>query len=177
MSPVMAMIAVVSINHLVSRSGARHRSSVEKWRLAAAIRAELSGLRELYEDNLTLIMEENDRLLSARGALHVYKANIGRLTMLLDETPLGCVVAACATADRIEAHIAASTTPNGGFAYKVDPKRTDLQGLKRLLVRGCDDIDAAVAALDSSAGAISLPARIVAQPCSEPSAAAGVRLR
>jgi hypothetical protein len=117
--------------------------------LAAIFRAELAALRAVYEDNLELIGQGAPYVLSARSMALVYRANIGRLAILLEAETVAAIAEAFALNERIEAFVAACTKPNGGAAYRTDVV-TPLKQLRNQYVRGCERTAAAITALDGT---------------------------
>jgi len=92
-------------------------------RLQAALRAELSQLRDLCIENIERLETERP-VLSLRASLFVYRGNIGRLT-LLDEKILELIVSAYAITDTVEHLLAATMIPVNGMFYKPAQPPTD----------------------------------------------------
>lgn len=145
---VPIFVVGILVSRVIMQRRAHRRAAQDASRLALGLRIELLALRELYRENLDLITQGARCLLSTRAATSFYKANLGRLVSLFPEPALVAVVSIYTENDQVEAHLAAACTrPNGGFAYQVNPAAAPLQVIKSKYTRGCQSIDAAVAAL------------------------------
>jgi hypothetical protein len=111
--PLM-MIFICALNLVVTHRRAENRSSLDGTRLEAALVEELRLLARLYQSNLVLLEQEEMRLVSTRIPLAVFRANVGRIT-LLDEVSIKQMVAVYANNEHIEMMVAerAKSIKNG----------------------------------------------------------------
>jgi hypothetical protein len=117
-TPVVLMMGVIAINHLINNQRSDRKTASEASRFRSALAAELRGLLELYNENLQLIAQRADHILSTRSSLIVYKGNLGRLAMLLDDSLIEQIVGVYAQNERIEATIAARSNFKCGLTYQ-----------------------------------------------------------
>jgi hypothetical protein len=148
-SPVLLMLCVVALNHAVHYRRGERKLTQEGSRLRIALRAELQALLDLYTTNIDLLRKRSDHLLSSRSSLIVYKSNIGRLPLHLDEAVLTKVINVYARNDRLEATVAVHATLKCGLAFKHAPSSHEAEKLKRMYIAAsrdiisvCDDLDA-----------------------------------
>jgi hypothetical protein len=148
LTPLLVIPAIFAVNRSLMGRLTTRRSAADAARLCLALRTELIELRRLYEHNLDLLSGDARYLLSARTAVPVYKANITRITSLIDPPLLAELIVTFALADRIETQVGAWTKPHGAFAYRVplsSPARADLS---EAYLRGCQRIGETVRAID-----------------------------
>jgi hypothetical protein len=117
--PVLLMLSIVITNHVVAGQRNEKRTTAESFRFSIALLAELRAILELYKMNLDLIERKAGYILSTRSSIVVYKGNLGRLTMLLDESTIEHVVAVFAQNERIEAIIAAHANLKCNLTYQI----------------------------------------------------------
>ena len=117
-TPVVLMMSIIAINQLIVNQRADRKIAVEASRLRSALAAELRSLLELYNKNLQLIEHKADYILSSRSSVVVYRGNLGRLTMLLDDLVIEKIVEVFAQNERIEAVIAAHSNFKCGLTYQ-----------------------------------------------------------
>lgn len=98
--PIM-MIMICALNLIVTHRRAENRFSLDARRLQAALVEELHLLSKLYKSNLELLGRQEVRLISTRAPLAIFRANIGRIT-LLDEETIRCLVSIHANNEHIE---------------------------------------------------------------------------
>jgi hypothetical protein len=111
--PLM-MIFICAVNLVVTHRRAENRVSLDGARLEAALVEELRLLARLYRSNLFLLEQQDIRLVSTRIPLVVFRANVGRIT-LLDEASIRQMVAVHANNEHIEMMVAehAKSIKNG----------------------------------------------------------------
>jgi hypothetical protein len=102
--PPITIIGTVLVNRVLLQQW-RHRSDAAA--VIKALQMELIALRELYEANLRSIGSEKTPLLSTRTGTSFYRANLGRITSLLDRETLTPVMAAFTYNENVEAYRAA----------------------------------------------------------------------
>lgn len=162
-SPFMAMAMVVCTNHFIQHRRQQRRIEREACRLASLLTVELKSLIEHYRDILGLL-DGGKSVLPLRGSGQVFRANIGRLTGLLEEEATVPLVACHAHHERIEALMQACVKPNAGFSLRVELDGQLVMRLAERLDAGCDLADTAIAALAAD------PRDVVRQPLSWSSA-------
>lgn len=145
--PLVGMAMIVSINLTAGHWRTERRSTREAARLVIALRAELEALRDFYQDNLELLAQNATCLLSARGCSVIYRGNVSRLPLLLDEQVLAPLVAAFAFNERLEARLAVCSKRGGGPAQRIEPEASLLIDLTPKYVQGCEAIELALQAL------------------------------
>ena len=102
--PLM-MIFICAVNLVVTHRRVENRFSMDGTRLEAALLEELRLLARLYRSNLFLLEQQEMRLVSTRIPLAVFRANVGRIT-LLDEVSIRQMVAVHANNEHIEMMVA-----------------------------------------------------------------------
>lgn len=102
--PIM-MIVICAMNLIVTHRRVENRTSLDGQRLEAALIEELRLLARLYRSNLYLLDQQDVRLISTRIPLVIFRANVGRIT-LLDETAIKQLVAVHANNEHIEMMVA-----------------------------------------------------------------------
>jgi hypothetical protein len=151
------MLTIVVMNHVITGQRNDRKSAGEATKFRAALAAELRAMLDLYEMNLDLISKKADYLLSTRSSIVVYKGNLGRLTMLLEQPAIEHVVAVFAQNERIEAVVAARSNFKCNLTYQFAPADAHFDQWKRMyeeasqsIVRTCrlleGDVSDAVAA-------------------------------
>jgi hypothetical protein len=145
-SPFMAMALVVCTNHFIHHRRQQRRIEREACRLASLLTVELKSLVEHYRDILGLL-DGGKSVLPLRGSGQVFRANVGRLTGLMEEAVLVPLVACHAHHERIEALMQACVKPNAGFSLRVELDDVLVMRLAERLGAGCDLADTAIAAL------------------------------
>ena len=118
LTPVVLMISIIGMNHLIANQRADRKTETEASRLRCALAAELRALLDLYNKNLQLIEQKADYILSSRSSVVLYRANLGRLATLLEETAIQRVVSIFAQNERIEAVLSAHSNFKGGLTYQ-----------------------------------------------------------
>ena len=88
LTPVVLMISIIGMNYLIANQRADRKTETEASRLRCALAAELRALLDLYRKNLQLIEQKADYILSSRSSVVLYRANLGRLATLLEETAI-----------------------------------------------------------------------------------------
>jgi hypothetical protein len=116
--PVVLMLGAIIINHAVVNQRTDRKTAAEASRFAVALVAELRAMLELYRQNIRLIEQKADYLLSTRSSILIYKGNLGRLTLLLDKRAIEHVVAVFAQNERIESTVAARANFKCNLAYQ-----------------------------------------------------------
>jgi len=102
--PVM-MIFICAMNLVVTHRRAEQRFSLDGRRLETALVEELRLLARLYKSNLYLLDQQETRLISTRIPLAIFRANVGRIT-LLEEDSIRQLVAVHANNEHIEMMVA-----------------------------------------------------------------------
>jgi len=118
LTPVVLMISIIGMNHLIANQRADRKTETEASRLRCALAAALRALLDLYNKNLQLIEQKADYILSSRSSVVLYRANLGRLATLLEETAIQRVVGIFAQNERIEAVLSAHSNFKGGLTYQ-----------------------------------------------------------
>jgi hypothetical protein len=139
-TPVVLMVGMIAVNHLINNQRSDRKTAAEASRFRLALTAELHGLLELYNKNLQLIEQKADYILSTRSSVVVYKGNLGRLTMLLDDAIIEQIVAVFAQNERIEATIAAHSNFKCGLTYQFPIADADFGGWKIMLEQASTDV-------------------------------------
>ena len=117
-TPVVLVMSIIAINHMITNQRADRKTAIEASRLRSALAAELHALLDIYEKNLQLIEQKADYILSTRSSVVIYKGNLGRLTMLLDDPVIEQIVGIFAQNERIEAVVAAHSNFKCGLTYQ-----------------------------------------------------------
>jgi hypothetical protein len=119
----LMMIFICALNLVVTHRRAESRFSLDGRRLEVALVEELRLLARLYRSNLYLLEQEEIRLVSTRIPLAIFRANVGRIT-LLDEASIRQVVAVHANNEHMEMMVAerAKSIKNGQCAIYVFDK-------------------------------------------------------
>jgi len=147
--PVLMMVGIALTNNMFNCQRVDRRTDQEAARLRAALSAELRALLDLHAGNLRLLECNSGYLLSSRSLLAIYKANLCRVTVLLDSDVIAKVVESFAQNERIESHLTAHAQPKGGSSYKIVPGEMDVQELKQMYGHARRTIVAARQALDA----------------------------
>src|SRR3974390_1947428 len=111
--PIM-MIMICALNLIVTHRRTENRFLLDGRRLQAALIEELHLLAKLYKSNLELLDRQEVRLISTRTPLAIFRGNIGRIT-LLDEDTVRRLVSVHANNEHIEMLVAerAKSIKNG----------------------------------------------------------------
>jgi hypothetical protein len=120
--PVLLMISIVVANHVVAGQRTDKKTAAEATRFSAALVAELHAILDLYNINLELIDKRSGYLLSSRTTIAIYKANLARLTTLLDGPAVAHVVGVFAQNERIESLVAAHSNLKCNLTFQFSPK-------------------------------------------------------
>ena len=83
--PLM-MVLICAVNLFVTHRRSESRLSLDGKRLETALVEELRLLARLYRSNLKLLENEELRLISTRMPLAVFRGNVGRITLLEEES-------------------------------------------------------------------------------------------
>jgi len=116
--PMFGMITVFVLNSMLAHQRTRQQIGRDARGVRAALLAELMLLRELIADNLRLIRQGEEYVLSFRVLTQVYRSNVGRLN-LLAEAEIDAVVSAYGTTEATEVFMGATTKPHGAHAYRI----------------------------------------------------------
>jgi hypothetical protein len=102
--PLM-MIFICAMNLIVTHRRTESRVALDGRRLQAALVEELRLLARLYRSNLFLLEQQEMRLISTRTPLTIFRANVGRIT-LLDEQVITQLVGLHANNEHLELMVA-----------------------------------------------------------------------
>jgi hypothetical protein len=119
--PVVLMVTIVITNHVVMGQRTDKKTATEASRFSTALAAELRAMLDLYNMNLDFIEKKNGYLLSTRTMIAIYKGNLGRLTLLLEEPAIAHVVEVFAQNERIESVVAAHSNLKCNLTYQFSP--------------------------------------------------------
>jgi hypothetical protein len=146
--PVVLMMSIIAMNHLIANQRADKKTDTEASRLCCALAAELRGLSELYNKNLQLIEQKADYILSSRSSVVLYRANLGRLAMLLEEPVIERVVRVFAQNERIEAILSAHSNFKGGLTYQFPVADAAFDEWKIMFTQASGEIEGACRLLE-----------------------------
>ena len=172
LTPVILMISIIAMNHLVTNQRVDRKSEAEASRLRCALAAELRALLDLYNKNLQLIEQKADYILSSRSSVVLYRANLARLAMLLEEPLIEQIVATFAQNERIEAVLSAHSNFKGGLTYQFPVADASFDEWKKMFEQALRDIECVCRLLEGRKQ-ISVP---VTAPVRWPSQLSGNRL-
>jgi hypothetical protein len=116
--PLLGMTAVFLLNHALTHRRTSQQTGRDARGVRAALLAELILLRGLIADNLALVRQGEEYVLSFRVLTQVYRSNVGRLN-LLAEMEIDAVVSAYGTTEAVEVFMGATTRPHGAHAYRI----------------------------------------------------------
>ena len=142
LTPVVLMISIIGMNHLIANQRADRKTETEASRLRCALAAELRALLDLYNKNLQLIEQKADYILSSRSSVVLYRANLGRLATLLEETAIQRVVRIFAQNERIEAVLSAHSNFKGGLTYQFPVVDAKFDEWKSMFEQAASDSEA-----------------------------------
>jgi hypothetical protein len=154
------MIFICAMNLIVTHRRAENRFALDGKRLEAALIEELRLLVRLYRSNLYLLDQQELRLISTRIPLAVFRANVGRIT-LLDEESIRQVVAVHANNEHIEMMVAerAKSIKNGQCTVYVFDKAEGcpIENFRELFQRGLAMVETVVQHLEAKRAADDVP--------------------
>jgi len=157
--PVM-MIFICAMNLIVTHRRAESRFTLDGRRLAVALVEELRLLARLYKSNLYLLEHQELRLISTRIPLAIFRANVGRIT-LLDEELIRRIVAVHANNEHIEMMVAerAKSIKNGQCTIYVFEKGDDfaVESFKELFSQALAALETVVGDLETEKATADLP--------------------
>lgn len=153
-SPILAIalihVSVALVLTLVNLTVTNRRLTAglnrDSGRFRLALRTELAELLALQGENLRHLRHGRDFLLSNRACMGVYRANLGRVS-LLRETEIPAIVAAYAASEKAEHYLAATTKAVGGMAHRTTAE-TPLKELTREMRRAESAVRAALFVMD-----------------------------
>ena len=155
-TPVVLMLSIVVMNHVVTGQRNDKKTATEASRFSAALAAELRAVLDLYRMNLDLIEQKANYLLSTRSSIAIYRGNLGRLTMLLEQPAIEHVVAVFAQNERIEAVVAAHANLKCNLTYQLTATDIKFDEWKQMYEQASRNVAATCRMLEAS------PARIEA---------------
>jgi hypothetical protein len=147
--PVVLMVSIIAMNHLIANQRADRKTETEASRLCCALAAELRGLSDLYNKNLQLIEQKADYILSSRSSVILYRANLGRLAILLEEAAIERIVKVFAQNERIEAILSAHSTLKGGLTYQFSVTDAKFDEWKKMFEQVASDIQTVCRSLEN----------------------------
>jgi hypothetical protein len=157
----MMMIFICAMNLIVTHRRAENRLALDGKRLEAALIEELRLLVRLYRSNLYLLDQQELRLISTRIPLAVFRANVGRIT-LLDEDSIRQVVAVHANNEHIEMMVAerAKSIKNGQCTIYVFDKGDNfaVDSFRDLFNQALVSIESIIQDLEAKKATSDLPA-------------------
>ena len=139
-TPVALMMSIIAINHLIANQRTDRKTAAETDRLRAALAAELRTLLELYSQNLQLIEQKADYILSSRSSVFVYRNNLARITMLLDPALIEQIVGVYGQNERIEGIMSARSNFKCGLTYQFLPAEARFDEWKYMFEQAAADI-------------------------------------
>lgn len=145
--PVVAMVVAFTLNQAAMWRRSSRQVERDARRLRAALLAELGMLRRLVAENLLLIRQGEEYLLSFRVLIQVYRANVGRLS-LLHEAEIQAVIHAYGITETAEVFVGAVTKPHGAHSYRVWLGDRSWEEIERRLSEAGVALDAAIGRLE-----------------------------
>jgi hypothetical protein len=146
------MMFICATNLIVTHRRAENRFSLDGKRLEAALVEELRLLAKLYRSNLGLLEQQEVRLLSTRIPLAVFRGNVGRIT-LLDEDSIRKLVAVHGNNEHIEMTVAerAKSIKNGQCSVYVfdEAEGCPVENFRELFGRGLAMVETVVQHLEA----------------------------
>ena len=139
-TPVALMMSIIAMNHLIANQRADRKTAAEATRLRAALAAELRTLLELYRQNLQLIEQKADYILSSRSSVFVYRNNLARITMLLDPALIEQIVGVYGQNERIEGIMSARSNFKCGLTYQFSSADAKFEEWKHMFEQAAADI-------------------------------------
>ncbi len=115
--PMLGMVVLFTLNYLASRHRGSQQLSRDSRGLRVALLSELVLLHGLICDNLALIGDGEEYVLSVRVLTQVYRSNAGRLN-LLSEAEIDAVVSAYGMTEATEVFVGAVSKAHGTHAYR-----------------------------------------------------------
>ena len=135
---MLAISLAVLINLTVTHWRTEARAATDASRLRAALRAELTILQDVYDENLRALNSGREFLLPSRQLISLYRGNLGRIQLLTPhEVPM--LVAAYGFVEVIESFLAATCKPHG-HAYRTVPGETPVGEIRQKLTTGIERI-------------------------------------
>ncbi len=170
---IQACLAIftMSVNILTTQRRLRKTSENDARRLRMLFAAELEVLRENFNANISVIYESANVVMSSRSIVWIYRANLGKLTVL-HEREIPAVVAAYAFCENIDAFLAAHAKPNGQSSYSLGKERPYANELVALYNKGVELVDRALLAMRDLNDAPRARAAVAAMPSPAPGAGA-----
>ena len=159
--PIM-MILICAMNLVVTHRRAESRVALDGRRLETALVEELRLLVRLYRSNLYLLEQQEIRLISTRIPLAIFRANIGRIT-LLEEAVIGQLVAVHANNEHIEMMVAerAKSIKSGQCTIYVFDKADNsvLDHFKDLFTQALASVEGVIEDLESRRASAGFPSQ------------------
>jgi hypothetical protein len=115
--PALGMVTVFALNYLASYHRTSRLTDRDTRGLRMALLSELVLLHGLIGDNLVLVGNAEEYLLSVRVLTQVYRSNVGRLH-LLSEAEIEAVVSGYGTTEAAEVFVGAVSKAHGAHAYR-----------------------------------------------------------
>ena len=144
--PLLAISLAVLINLTVTHWRTEARAATDASRLRAALRAELTILQDVYDENLRTLNSGREFLLSSRQLISLYRGNLGRIQLLTPhEVPM--LVAAYGFVEVIESFLAATCKPHG-HAYRTVPGETPVGEIRQKFATGIERIITVLQAME-----------------------------
>jgi hypothetical protein len=140
-TPVALMMGIIAMNHLITNQRVDRKTETEASRLRCALAAELRALLGLYNNNLQLIAQKADYIMSSRSSVVLYRANLGRLPTLLEEPLIEQIVGVFAQNERIEAALSAHSNFKGGLTYQFPVADARFDDWKTMFEQASGDIE------------------------------------
>jgi hypothetical protein len=152
--PVLLMLGIVVANHVIAGNRSDKKAASESLRFSAALLAELGAMLDLYKINLDLIDKKANYLLSTRTMIAVYKSNLSRLTVLLEDGVIRDIVDAFAENERMESQVAAYSNLKCNLTYQFSPADVNFDEWNRMYRRAAQRIIQACKKLEHGTGPI-----------------------
>jgi hypothetical protein len=152
--PVLLMLGIVVANHVIAGNRSDKKAASESLRFSAALLAELGAMLDLYKINLDLIDKKANYLLSTRTMIAIYKSNLGRLTVLLEDGVIRDIVDAFAENERMESQVAAHSNLKCNLTYQFSPADVNFDEWNRMYRRAAQRIIQACKKLEHGTGPI-----------------------
>ena len=136
--PLLAISLAVLINLTITHWRTEARAATDASRLRAALRAELTILQDVHDENLRALGSGREFLLSSRQLTSLYRGNLGRIQLLTPhEVPM--LVAAYGFVEVIESFLAATCKPHG-HAYRTVPGETPVGEIQQKIAAAIERI-------------------------------------
>ena len=146
-SQVIMMGAVILAAQTIARRTQDRRVREEIGRVRSLLRVGLRALRDLYGNNLRLLVSGDGPLLSGRSQIILLRTSVGRLVSL-NELEIKAVMDANIAMELAETAMAVGGKPTGGVAFTLPPEGTER--VKLPLLRAWEALETAEALLASA---------------------------